>query len=41
MYTLEWTEGDGELKQENLTLTELKILAENMSRHAVVAGLAA
>ena len=36
VYTLEWADDDGELKQENVTLTELKVLAENMSRRIKV-----
>lgn len=36
VYTLEWADADGELKQENVTLTELKVLAENMSRRLKV-----
>jgi len=36
VYTLEWADDDGELKQENVTLTELKVLAENMSRRLKV-----
>lgn len=36
VYTLEWADVDGELKQENVTLTELKVLAENMSRRLKV-----
>ena len=36
VYTLEWAASDGELKQENVTLTELKVLAENMSRRIKV-----
>lgn len=36
VYTLEWADGDGELKQENVTLTELKVLADNMSRRIKV-----
>lgn len=36
IYTLEWADDDGELKQENVTLTELKVLAENMSRRLKV-----
>lgn len=39
VYTLEWADDDGELKQENVTLTELKVLAENMSRRLKVQGL--
>lgn len=39
VYTLEWADADGELKQENVTLTELKVLAENMSRRLKVQGL--
>lgn len=36
VYTLEWADDDGELNQENVTLTELKVLAENMSRRLKV-----
>ena len=36
VYTLEWADVDGELQQENVTLTELKVLAENMSRRIKV-----
>ena len=39
VYTLEWADADGELKQENVTLTELKVLADNMSRRLKVQGL--
>jgi len=36
VYTLEWADTNGELKQENVTLTELKVLANNMSRRLKV-----
>lgn len=39
VYTLEWADTNGELKQENVTLTELKVLANNMSRRLKVQGL--
>ena len=39
VYTLEWADECGELKQENVTLTELKVLSENMSRRIKVQGL--
>lgn len=39
VYTLEWADIDGELKQESVTMTELKVLAENTTRHQKVTGL--
>ena len=39
VYTLEWADFDGELKQESVTMTELKVLAENTARHQKVTGL--